>query len=151
VFENIVVALDGSASAMRAFELALMLAKVKGSKIVVCNVLDSKTAMWSGSSNPSAEQALDRAVTEGSRIVAKAVERAREAGLNVEGRSVSGDAAAEIVNCAIATGADAIVMGTHGWSGIKHFVMGSVAELVLRSAPCPVVVVRDTDHTTVKG
>lgn len=146
VFENIVVALDRSSSATKAFDLALTLARVRDAKVVVCNVIDSKSAMWSGSSNPSAEQAMEHAQAEGSRIVAKAVEKAREAGLNVEGLTASGDPATEIVNCAIATGADAIVMGTHGWSGIKHFVMGSVAELVLRSAPCPVVVVRDTNR-----
>lgn len=41
-------------------------------------------------------------------------------------------------------GTDLIVMGTHGRSGIAHLVLGSVAERVVRSAPCPVLTVRDT-------
>ena len=45
---------------------------------------------------------------------------------------------------------DLIVMGTHGRSGLSHLVMGSVAERVVRKAPCPVLTVRepDTDVTT---
>ncbi len=38
--------------------------------------------------------------------------------------------------------ADLIVMGSHGWTGVAHLVMGSVAERVVRYAPCPVAVIR---------
>ena len=50
---------------------------------------------------------------------------------------------AAIVAQARASGADLIVVGTHGRSGLSHLLMGSVAEKVLRQAPCPVLVVRD--------
>jgi nucleotide-binding universal stress UspA family protein len=43
-------------------------------------------------------------------------------------------------------GADAIVMGTHGRSGLKHFLMGSVAETLLREAKVPVIVVRERER-----
>jgi nucleotide-binding universal stress UspA family protein len=143
MFKNIVVALNGSACALHAFDLAMALAKVEGSNVVICNVVDPMSAMWGASSNPSGELALAHAKTEAERLISEAVTRARGAGLLAEGRLLSGDPADEIVACAVGTSADAIVMGTHGWSGLKHFVMGSVAESVLRSAPCPVVVVRD--------
>lgn len=142
MFRNVVVALNGSACAMRAFELAVTLGKVEGSNVILCTVLDPAHAMWS-SQYPSAEQALVQAQGEADRIVREAIATAREAGLDVQAYTPTGDAASEIVGCAVATHADAIVMGTHGWSGIKHVVMGSVAETVLRSAPCPVIVVRD--------
>jgi nucleotide-binding universal stress UspA family protein len=48
----------------------------------------------------------------------------------------------EIVNFARAGGFSMIVMGTHGRGGLSHALMGSVAELVVRRAPCPVVTVR---------
>jgi nucleotide-binding universal stress UspA family protein len=48
----------------------------------------------------------------------------------------------EIVDYARREGFDLIVMGTHGRTGLKHVVMGSVAERVLRAAPCPVLVVK---------
>jgi nucleotide-binding universal stress UspA family protein len=57
----------------------------------------------------------------------------------VDTRLLTGSAAAEIVAFAEDDGADLIVMGTHGRTGLKHMLMGSVAERVLRTAPCPVL------------
>jgi nucleotide-binding universal stress UspA family protein len=54
----------------------------------------------------------------------------------------SGVADAEIVNTAKDEHADLIVIGTHGFSGIKHLLLGSTAERVVRDAPCPVLTVR---------
>ena len=51
------------------------------------------------------------------------------------------DARGEILEEATASGASLIVMGTHGRSGIEHMLLGSVAEKVLRKAPCPILVV----------
>ena len=56
---------------------------------------------------------------------------------------VVGRPSAAIVQDAKTRQADLIVMGTHGRGGFAHFVMGSVAERVLRTAPCPVLTVRD--------
>lgn len=92
---------------------------------------------------PAAEGALAQAEEAARRIVAEALAQAQVAGLTAEGKVRAGDPAEQIVAYAIEVRADAIVMGTHGWSGIKNFVMGSVAESVLRTAPCPVIVVRD--------
>jgi nucleotide-binding universal stress UspA family protein len=52
----------------------------------------------------------------------------------------------EIVRYAKAQSIDLVVMGTHGRSGIKHVIIGSVAENVVRSAPCPVMTVRHPEH-----
>jgi nucleotide-binding universal stress UspA family protein len=55
-----------------------------------------------------------------------------------------GTAAEEIALYADANGIDLIVMGTHGRSGIAHAVLGSIAEQVVRTAPCPVLLVRSS-------
>lgn len=52
----------------------------------------------------------------------------------------------QIVQYAREHGIDLIVMGTHGRSGLPHAIMGSVAERVVRKAPCPVLTVRPADH-----
>ena len=52
----------------------------------------------------------------------------------------------EILNVANEKAVDLIVMGTHGRSGIAHFLIGSVTEKVIRTAPCPVLVVRPNLH-----
>jgi nucleotide-binding universal stress UspA family protein len=60
----------------------------------------------------------------------------------VEHRLREGDAAEEILQVADDVGADLIVMGTHGRTGLGRLLMGSVAEAVLRRASCPVLTVR---------
>jgi nucleotide-binding universal stress UspA family protein len=52
----------------------------------------------------------------------------------------------EIINFAEEIRADVIVVGTHGRSGVPRLLMGSVAEDVVRSAPCPVLVVHKNEH-----
>lgn len=55
----------------------------------------------------------------------------------------NGVAADEIVNAAAELGADLVVINTHGRTGLKHMMLGSTAERVVRCAPCPVLVVRE--------
>jgi len=57
-------------------------------------------------------------------------------------RLTMGDPASEIVRIASEEGAEMIVLGTHGRSGMTRMLMGSVAEAVVRRAPCPVLVYR---------
>lgn len=62
-------------------------------------------------------------------------------GIRVERRLEVGDPAAEILNAARLAGADLIVMGTHGRTGLGRLLMGSVAEQMVRRADCPVLTV----------
>jgi nucleotide-binding universal stress UspA family protein len=66
----------------------------------------------------------------------------------VERYLLVGDEAIEIVELAGQVSADMIVMGTHGRTGLKRLLMGSVAEKVSRNAPCPVVTVREPIRST---
>ena len=68
--------------------------------------------------------------------------RAHELGADAQAESVEGVPWAEIVRFAQQRSVDLIVMGTHGRTGISHAFIGSVAERVVRHAPCPVLVVR---------
>ena len=58
----------------------------------------------------------------------------------------TGLAAYEIVEAAKEFDVDLIVIATHGYTGWKHFAIGSTAERVVRAAPCPVLVVREKEH-----
>jgi nucleotide-binding universal stress UspA family protein len=62
----------------------------------------------------------------------------------------SGSAFNEIVAVARELQIDLIIIATHGYSGLKHFLLGSTAERVVRHAPCPVLVVRDREHDFVQ-
>lgn len=63
----------------------------------------------------------------------------------------SDDPADEIVSYARTANAGLIVMGTHGRSGVAHLLMGSVAEKVVRTAPCPVLTLREASHVSDAG
>jgi nucleotide-binding universal stress UspA family protein len=68
------------------------------------------------------------------------------AGVHVEAKVISGRPWQGVVEEAKATEADLIVVSTHGYTGFKHALLGSVAEKIVRHAPCPVLVVRDEEH-----
>ena len=69
-------------------------------------------------------------------------ERLEAAGVAATVEVRSGSAQQEISKAAIDYGADLIVMGTHGRTGLSHLLLGSVAEQVVRAAPCPVLSIR---------
>ncbi len=64
-----------------------------------------------------------------------------------EKRTTEGRVVTAIIRCAVEQQADVIVMGTHGHSDLAHVLLGSVAEQVVRTAPCPVVTVRPDAFT----
>jgi nucleotide-binding universal stress UspA family protein len=59
----------------------------------------------------------------------------------IETRLEDGPPAQQILDVAAETGADLIVVGTHGWSGLLRWMLGSVAHRVVQTAPCPVLTV----------
>jgi nucleotide-binding universal stress UspA family protein len=79
---------------------------------------------------------LNRIVTDEDRQQLKAVAAIR----------TSSSTALEIAGYAKSEGVDIIVMGTHGRGVMAHLLMGSVAEKVVRIAPCPVLTVRHPEH-----
>jgi nucleotide-binding universal stress UspA family protein len=65
-------------------------------------------------------------------------------GIEAHGRLEQGSPREAIVRCASEWDYDLIIMGTHGRTGLAHFILGSVAENVVRRAPCPVLTTRAT-------
>jgi len=75
------------------------------------------------------------------------VNSVRNSGVTRVGSTIRhGLAAFEIVEAAKELDVDLIVLATHGYTGWKHFAIGSTAERVVRAAPCPVLVVREKEH-----
>jgi len=67
-------------------------------------------------------------------------------GLQVQCRVLNGVPYLEIIRFARDSGTDLIVLGTHGRTGITQLLIGSVAERVVRKAPCPVLTVKNPEH-----
>ena len=80
------------------------------------------------------------------RIVQEVADAADKAGVVVETKTVTGIPSEEIVRLGKELPADLIIMGTHGQGGMWHLLLGSVAERVVRKAPCPVLTVRKEEH-----
>lgn len=72
-------------------------------------------------------------------------DRARMKGIAVRTLVLTGSASQEIVRAASEEHADAIVLGTHGRTGLNRALLGSVADRVIRTASCPVLTVRTPD------
>ena len=68
----------------------------------------------------------------------------------ITGKLVTGNTFLEIIQVARDDDVDMIVMGTHGRTGLAHVLIGSVAERVVREAPCPVLTVKHPEHEFVK-
>lgn len=76
----------------------------------------------------------------------KAAEPARKRGIEVDVRWAHGTPFVEVVREAREREVDLIVAGTHGRGPITHLLLGSVAENIVRQAPCPVLTVREGEH-----
>jgi len=85
-------------------------------------------------------------------VVERAIEAARERNINVRGSTVEGRAADAIAGAAAKEVVDLVVVGSHGRRGLRRFVLGSVAEHVVRVASVPVLVVRaaSAETTTIR-
>ncbi|MDD9932846.1 MAG: universal stress protein [Myxococcales bacterium] len=141
--KEILVPVDFSELSLRAVDEARVLAADTGAHITLVHVLAPGAARKSlipGRSKPPPAEVME-AHDEGD-----ALKRLRSEHLDgIEGvtlQLVAGESAAEaIAEHARALSMDMIVMTTHGRSGITHALLGSVAEQVIRHAPCPVLVV----------
>jgi nucleotide-binding universal stress UspA family protein len=145
MFHRLLVALDGSDTASRAFDAALTLAAESGAELLPLYVIDVPVIAYDAPGfDPCVIQ--DAFIEEGKRIVADAQSRMAARGVKGTARSVEAaitgeDVAHRIVAVGLAWRADAIVMGTHGRRGVQRLMLGSVAERVLRSATCPVLLI----------
>jgi nucleotide-binding universal stress UspA family protein len=140
---RILVPVDFSTHAKEALRSAKALATLTGAQLDLLHVVEE--VMHPAFYNTGAISVYDVQpdIEEKARYHLKRIdEETGPATLPVHYAVQSGYAAAEITDYAKANGIDLIVMATHGLTGLAHFFMGSVAEKVVRTAPCPVFVVK---------
>lgn len=142
--KTILVPCDFSDYAERAYLWAIGLAEKWQAKVILVHAAQLFTSLG----YPESVYLLDLKKME-DEILADAEKRLREfvgkkgsSPVVVEPRAVTGDPFWEICQIAEKEHADLIVMGSHGRTGLAHVLLGSVAERVVRHAPCPVLVVR---------
>jgi nucleotide-binding universal stress UspA family protein len=140
---KILVALDFGTASLEALRQARTLAHETGSVLAACHVLPSMADLSAFFPERSLVNAEDTALEDGQARKALA-ERARsELGLELTEIFIErGTAYAELVRRAESWGADYIVMGSHGRTGLTRAILGSVAERVVQHAPCSVLIAR---------
>jgi nucleotide-binding universal stress UspA family protein len=131
---KILVPTDFSPASEACLQEAGALAKERGGSLFLLHVAQPPMTYGPGVGVPAADAAQWAASLE---QVAPP-----QADVPCQRRVVIGDPAAEIVSTAEQEGIDMIVMGTHGRTGLGRLLMGSVAEAVVRRAPCPVLTIK---------
>lgn len=139
-FRRILVPTDGSAAAAAVMLPARKMAQLFDSEILLLHAEPAPALV--GSAELGTLPITTPTPAEEDRATARAAEQFRHAGLRVERRTVLGDAAAAILDSSHAGEIDLIAMATHGRSGVSRWLLGSVAERVLRHAGVPLLLVR---------
>jgi nucleotide-binding universal stress UspA family protein len=144
MFKKILVPTDGSELSVTAALRAVPLAKLTGASITVAFVQDVYPYTGVGEANTAGQQAyMAAARADGQAAAEKVAGAARAEGVPVETVVVENhQTASGIVDAAQACGADLVVMGSHGRSGLAKLVLGSVAAKVLALSPIPVLIMK---------
>jgi universal stress protein A len=141
MFQRIVCGSDFSDTAEAAWDVACELARTHRSELVLVHVFSEMSVY------PDVAVAGVQRVWEEQRLWVQQALDQRVAAVQARGvaarpRLKTGVPAEGIADTATEEGADLVVIGTHGRTGLTRLVIGSVAERVLRIAPCPVLVVK---------
>jgi nucleotide-binding universal stress UspA family protein len=145
MFKHILVPVDGSHTSMLAVSKAAGLAKAFGSAVTAVYVIDPYPFTGVGADFAYGQAQYLSAATSEANAALDAVKQAlQEAGVEVTAIVGEGHAVHEgVVRALESTGADLIVMGSHGRRGLEKLMLGSVAQRVLSAVHVPVMVVRE--------
>jgi len=141
IYQNIVITTDGSEKNISAVIEGLMIARLTGACVKVIFVIDMKP-LYSGVAEESYGDIYDSYEKDGKDALQNIRDLAGD--LKIETYLLSGKPATEIVRFAKENETDLLIVGTQGKSGLGKMILGSVAENVVRTAPCSVLVVRKT-------
>ncbi|MDO9360227.1 MAG: universal stress protein [Polaromonas sp.] len=150
MFKNILVPVDGSATASQAIEKAAAIAQAFQSKVSLVYVIDPYAFTGVGTDFAYGQsEYLAAATAEGNEAIASARLMFENKGIPVTTSVVEGHAVYKgILETAGSTNADLIVMGSHGRKGLEKLVLGSVASQVLSNAHLPVLIVREPQEAS---
>jgi nucleotide-binding universal stress UspA family protein len=141
-FHTLLMAHDFSADSDAALDLAVDLAKDVGADLHVVHVLHRPVEALSPYEIPLPPSLIDEVQAAARRRLEDVAAKAGEAGAPVRAHVRDGSPAEQIESLAREIGADLIVMGTRGLTGLPHVLLGSVAERTVRIASCPVLTVK---------
>ena len=147
--KSILVPIDFSAPSKKALAYAVPFARRFGAKLTLLNVVEPVATPDFAKSFPLAME-NDEVMAECKRELERVVKQAGVSPKLIEKTLVRfGRSFHEIADAARTLKVDLIVIATHGYTGLKHALLGSTTERVVRHAPCPVLVVRENEKESV--
>jgi nucleotide-binding universal stress UspA family protein len=141
---RILVPTDFSAPSKQAIAYAFELAQTLGATLVLLHVIEELPPYIGFLPPEETPKVLEELADQARRDLAQVVPQAQDGKVEITCQAVVGAPYPKIIEVAQEMNADMIVIATHGRTGFRHFVMGSVAERVVRTAPCPVLTIRPT-------
>ena len=144
MFERILVPLDGSPVAERAIPAAVRIARAFGGSVIMLNVVAPPVSSGKFSSlDAYPKVGTDEELAEATEYLKTLAQSEQLGGITTEAHTLVGGTAPTIITAARSLRADLIVLCTHGYTGFQRWMLGSVAEKVIRHAPIPVFVLRE--------
>ena len=141
LFRNIVIATDGSKNVQRAISHGIEFAKLSGAIVHALYVVNTPSTI-SENWTAGKETIYKIMKNDGQKAVSKIKEIGEASGVEVREVLLEGYPSNEIIDFAENNNIDLIVMGSLGATGLERFLIGSVAETVVRGSKVPVLVVR---------
>jgi nucleotide-binding universal stress UspA family protein len=145
---HILVPTDFSEGSTEAFETALDMARDTGARLTLFHVHHVPATVFPDVIMPLTPELMQNVQHSADLVLEQLRERALAAGIETDCKTAFGTTHVEICDLAQSLAVDLIVIGTHGRGGLSHALLGSVAEKVVRKAPCPVLTVRADMHST---
>ena len=152
MYKHLVVAVDGSATALNALKHAADLASAVNAKLTLVNVANPAEYMALAPEFLQHESYEAAAVAQGNEVLDFAVKTAQDLGVAdvqkhlLVANKGAREMAQELVDYADEQGANLLVLGSHGRTGLMHLLMGSFAETVMRQSHLPLLVIRSEDE-----
>ncbi|MGI5991087.1 MAG: universal stress protein [Methanosarcina sp.] len=142
LYRNIVIATDGSENSQRAISCGIGIAKLSGAIVHALYVVDTPSII-SETWTAGKEMVHELIIREGKKVLSKVKKIIEDSGVEVKEVLLEGYPSEEIINFAENNNMDLIIMGTLGKTGLERFLVGSVAENVIRNSKVPVMVIRN--------
>ncbi|MGP8216859.1 MAG: universal stress protein [Bacteroidia bacterium] len=143
-YKNILIAVDGSSCSKNAAKKGMDLANQLSASVLILCVIDMTNAINSTAVSGIIDSEMIKEFHEEAEKVVSEI-TGKNPSENVKTMTVEGIPQYEIRNVARSKKADLIIMGTHGRTGLRHLLMGSVAEFVIRHSTIPVLVVPEPE------
>ena len=145
MFKRILVPLDGSTRAEQVLPLAARLARATEGSILLLQVVDTlnRFGAYSAGAAIFLQEVLEKELTDAAAYLSEVASSGELEGIKTRIAVFSGQPASHILDVAQEQGIDLIVMCSHGYTGLKRWALGSVAQKVARQSTVPVLLVRE--------